>query len=85
MSRQSWKRRPFGRFGTGWVYQRGFYCVMAIERKRGRRWFATRVLTQLTDKRGNVRFFATALAAMRAADVYLAGGGKLTDKIIHPL
>ena len=53
--------------GKGVTYINGRKTVLRVE-DGARPWFATRGMMMLGDKRRNVRMFATAEAAMKAAD-----------------
>ncbi len=59
----SWIKDP----NHGHTYRNGMKSVLCISDGK-RRWFATRRLMMLGTKRRNVRMFASAAAAMRAAD-----------------
>lgn len=48
-------------------YHKGTWSVLKIDRA-WRPWFAVHSLTMLSDKRGDVRFFGSAKAAMKAAE-----------------
>lgn len=68
--RKNWEREQNGSDDDGEVYRNAALSmtVMRLTPDRCRRWFISRGLSYVENKRGDVRLFWTAEGAMRAAE-----------------